>query len=105
MGGSSRGRNVRPQRGEGRLHNYNFWQYLGGEVGSVFGGKLSCLGGGGGGGGEASPAPPSLDETLTIQVLTAEPHGSFSNQVRVTVMQGAHDAVCNVPPHPIGRSV
>ena len=33
----------------------------GGEVGS-FGGELGCLGGGGG--GEASPAPPSLDETL-----------------------------------------
>ena len=30
---------VRPRRGEGRLRNYNYWQYLGG-------------GGGGGGGGE-----------------------------------------------------
>ena len=42
--------------GEGRLHNYNYWQYLGGKVGSV--------GGGGGGGqvelfgGKASSAPP-----------------------------------------------
>ena len=47
---------VRPRRGEGRLHNY----------GNILGGKLVSLGGGGGGGGggEASPAPPSLDETL-----------------------------------------
>ena len=57
---------LRPQRGECRLHNYNYWQYLGGKVffwggGGGGGGKLSCLGGGG---GEASPAPPSLDETL-----------------------------------------
>ena len=30
---------VRPRQGEGRLHNYNYWQYLGGgEVGSVWGG-------------------------------------------------------------------
>ena len=45
---------VRPWGGEGRLHNYNYWQYLGGEVGSVWGGgvkvsclegKVSCLGG------------------------------------------------------------
>ena len=35
---------VRPRRGEGRLHNCNYWQYLGGEV-ELFG-------------GEASPAPP-----------------------------------------------
>ena len=49
---------IRPQRGEGRLHNNNI---LGGKLGQ-FGGKLSCLG------GEASPAPPPppppLDETL-----------------------------------------
>ena len=38
-----------------RLHN---WQYLGGGGGGGGGEKLSCLG------GEASPAPPSLDETL-----------------------------------------
>ena len=43
---------VRSRRGEGRLHNYYYWQYLEGEVGSVWGGgggggKLSCLGGGG----------------------------------------------------------
>ena len=30
---------VKPQRGEGRVHNYNYWQYLGGEVGSVWGGS------------------------------------------------------------------
>ena len=30
---------VRPRRGEGRLHNCNYWQYLGGEVGSVWGGS------------------------------------------------------------------
>ena len=47
---------IRPRRGEGRPHNYNYWQDLGGgrklgqfggEV-ELFGGKLSCLGGGGG---------------------------------------------------------
>ena len=32
---------IRPWRGEGRLHNYNYWQYLGGEVNWV------SLGGGG----------------------------------------------------------
>ena len=39
---------------EGRLHIYN--------IGNV----LGWGGGGGGGGGEASPAPPSLDETLPL---------------------------------------
>ena len=34
---------LRPRRGEGRLHNCNYWQYLGGSLGG--GGKLSCLGG------------------------------------------------------------
>ena len=34
------------------------------------GGKLSCLGGGG---GEASPAPPSLDETLVADVNDNSP--------------------------------
>ena len=58
---------VRPRRGEGRLHNYNYWQYLGGKLGQFFFGG----GGGGGGGevelfgGEASPAPPSLDAILS----------------------------------------
>ena len=57
---------VRPPRGEGRLHNYNYWQYLGGGGGGGGGGgELSCLGGGGG----ASPAPPSLVETLLAHSL------------------------------------
>ena len=50
---------------EGSLHNCNYWQYLGGgggggggEVGSVWGGEVELFG------REASPAPPSLDETL-----------------------------------------
>ena len=48
-----------PRREEGRLHNYNYWQYLwgGGELGQ-FGGEVELFG------GEASPAPPFLDETL-----------------------------------------
>ena len=48
----------RPQRGEGRLHNYNYWQYLGGGGGKLvqFGGEVELFGGGGGG---ASPAPPT----------------------------------------------
>ena len=41
---------VRPQRGEGRLH------ILGGKLGQ-FWGEVELFG------GEASPAPPSLDET------------------------------------------
>ena len=56
---------VRPRRGEGRLHNYNYWQYLawGGGGGSWVslgggGGELSCLGGGGGGGGKLPLRPP-----------------------------------------------
>ena len=49
-------------RGEDRLHNCNYWQYLGGGGGGggswvSFGGRLSCL-------AQASPTPPSLDETL-----------------------------------------
>ena len=46
---------VRPPRGEGRLHNYRGGG--GGEVGSVWGRKLSCLGGGG---GESFPCTPLL---------------------------------------------
>ena len=43
---------IRPRRGEGRLHNYNYWQYLGGGGGGGGGGVGSV--GGGGGGGERS---------------------------------------------------
>ena len=39
---------IRPRRGEGRLHNYNYWQYLGGggKLGQ-FGGEVELFGGGG----------------------------------------------------------
>ena len=37
---------LRPRRGEGRLHSYNYWQYLEGGGG---GGSWVSLGGGGGG--------------------------------------------------------
>ena len=49
---------VRPRRGEGRVH-FKIIIILGGGGGG--GGSWVSLGGGG---GEASPAPPSLDETL-----------------------------------------
>ena len=55
---------IRPWRGEGRLHIYS--------IGNVLWGP----GGGGGGGGvgsvwgEASPAPPSLDDTLPLACAT-----------------------------------
>ena len=66
---------IRPQRGEGRLHNYNYWQYLGGEVGSVWGG------GGGGGGGELScfggKLPPSLDEILLTKLNLMQIESNF----------------------------
>ena len=45
---------VRPQRGEGRPHNYNFCQYLGGGGGG--GGGVELFGGRGGG---QLPLPPS----------------------------------------------
>ena len=54
---------VKPWRGEDRLHNYNYCQYLGGGGGGgklgQFGGEVELFGGGG-----PSHAPPSLDETL-----------------------------------------
>ena len=45
---------VRPRRGEGRLHNYNYWQYLGGKLGQ-FGGEVELFGG-----GESFPCAPLL---------------------------------------------
>ena len=48
---------VRPWRGEGRLHKI----ILGGGGLCQVWGEIELFGGG----GEASPAPPSLDETLT----------------------------------------
>ena len=48
---------LRPRQGEGRLHNYNYWQYLG--VGGSWG-EVELFG------GEASPALPPLDETLMV---------------------------------------
>ena len=75
LGGEAhRSHGVRSWRGEGRLHNSNYWQYLGGGGGGggswvSLGGKLSCLGGGGGGASPVPPPPPpSLDETLRRDV-------------------------------------
>ena len=41
---SSQSRGRKPQRGEGRLHNYNYWQYRGGKLGQ-FGGEVELFGG------------------------------------------------------------
>ena len=49
---------IRPRRGEGRLHIIG--NILGDKLGQ-FGGEVELFG------GEASPAPPSLDETLTCK--------------------------------------
>ena len=47
LGGGGEAHGLWPRLGEGRLHNYNYWQYLGGKLGQFGegGGKLSCLGG------------------------------------------------------------
>ena len=62
---------VRPRRGEVDFIIIIISNILGGEGG---GGEFESVWGGGGGGswlfgGEASPAPPSLDETLLVAVV------------------------------------